>query len=211
LNGFQSNIFIGFSGVFWSAIMNDSRKDVRRPVGVSVDRLGWTPTDVSEMITLAHSCAWNFIRRFHPFIDPEEIHNEAMLALVFAINGFDVNRQTSFSSYASVCIRNHLMLISNASFRRVKLWSRSIDNFESTIGPSRDPYDIALERNLYDCLRRAMPTRWFEAMEMYHVRGLNFTEIGERLGITRQRAYQLVGKAIALARKTFPEIDSSQK
>src|SRR2546430_2338870 len=52
---------------------------------------------------------------------------------------------------------------------------------------------------------RALPPRWYSVLSLHYVKGLSFEEVGKQLGMSRERARQILRKAAKRAREVFPE------
>jgi RNA polymerase sigma factor (sigma-70 family) len=52
-----------------------------------------------------------------------------------------------------------------------------------------------------------LPARSYAVLYQYHAEGCTLREIGERLGLTRERVRQIINKAIDLAREQLTDGD----
>jgi RNA polymerase sigma factor (sigma-70 family) len=57
------------------------------------------------------------------------------------------------------------------------------------------------DRELLEHIRRTMPRRWFTLLQMYFVEEHTLEEIGNRVGVSRERVRQLLNRALARARR----------
>jgi RNA polymerase sigma factor for flagellar operon FliA len=74
----------------------------------------------------------------------------------------------------------------------------------SQLGGSRDAYASVEQRQLADALRRlvdALPERERMVVQSHYYQGLSFTEVAERLGVTKGRVSQIHRQALQLLRE----------
>ena len=52
-------------------------------------------------------------------------------------------------------------------------------------------------------MRRLLPPRWFQALQLHYAHGCSLEEVGQRLGVSRERVRQLLNKAVGRVRQEF--------
>jgi RNA polymerase sigma factor (sigma-70 family) len=165
---------------------------------------------VEAFCPLAYQLAWKFARHAARDVPAEELIAEALLGLTYAAGLFDETRGVPFGAYATLVVRHRLIqaIIRWRRARRVRplpVGRREGDPWESA-DPSRLPEVPAQSaaREMCDQLRRLLPDRWYSILLLYHVEGCTLGEVGQRLGISRERVRQLIEKATEQARESFP-------
>ena len=165
---------------------------------------------VRAFCTLAYKMAWRFARHQARDIPPEELVGEALCGLTYAASMFQENRGVPFAAYATLVVR-HRLIRAILDWRREK-WIRPLPVKRTGDEPweAEDPHspDICADtsaRDMCEQIRRALPPRWYSVLSLHYVKGLSFEEVGKQLGMSRERARQIVRKAAKRAREVFPE------
>jgi len=165
---------------------------------------------VRAFCTLAYQIAWRFARHKARDIPPEELVCEALCGLTYAASMFKENRGVPFAAYAALVVRHRL---TNAIrvWRRQKWGRRRLVKVRTDGGwDPEDPRsaDVCADtaaREMCERIRCALPSRWYAVLHLYYANGLTFQEVGEQLGISRERVRQLHNQAVRHTRKEFPE------
>ncbi|MGN1107336.1 MAG: sigma-70 family RNA polymerase sigma factor [Huintestinicola sp.] len=149
------------------------------------------------------SCCSELICRYFPLIkskaaaicpDPsayDDFIQEGMLGLLSAVRGFKDDKSSKFSSFAYSCIVNR-MKTAAAKLRGQQYAENMEDNEEPT--SSLTPESIIIQREIFKELESTlspMERRCF----LLHISGLDFNEIGNRLGIPEKSAKNAAGRA----------------
>lgn len=133
--------------------------------------------------------------------EKEDLYQESVIAFLRALHTFDENRETGFYTYASVCIKNHLLSLLRTG-RRQKNAAMvdyvSIDSAEMI-------YDIDPERDWIEKEEFSdMKKRIFSALSdfekevlRFYLNGFSYKAIGEKLG----KSEKSVGNALSRVRK----------
>jgi RNA polymerase sigma factor (sigma-70 family) len=167
---------------------------------------------VEECITLAYRLAWHYARNSRD-VPPDELIAEALYGLTYASGLFDESRGVPFPAYATLVVR-HRLFHAILSWRRAKRAVPYPTRIE--VGdegpweaedhrPGPDQAAQASAREMCDRVRQVLPPDWYAVLRLYHVEGYTFDEIGRHFGLTRQRIQQVLIKAIARARRHFPD------
>jgi RNA polymerase sigma factor (sigma-70 family) len=155
-------------------------------------------------------------RRCSRTVPLEELLGEAGVALSYAAGLYDAARDVPFGAYATMVIRHRLV-------RAVTAWRRGgrldhvrftdlaatpdgvgLMDFDPPCPRAREPYQVAVTQELLGHVRRVLPARWFRLLRLHYACGYTLEEIGELLGISRQRAQQLLVQALIRARRHRP-------
>ena len=165
-----------------------------------------------EHLHLASLLACQQYRRCRRTVPLDELCGEAQFALSDAAARYDQRRGVPFGAFVTLVIRRHLA-------RAVTLWRRGgrldfVRFSELAAGGARDrpafdvvcpnapePSNTSRDRELVDRVRRVLPARWFGILQLYYVDDYPLEAIAQRLGISRERARQLLAKALARARR----------
>ena len=152
-------------------------------------------------LPLALHIAKSFARSTSAPLD--ELQGEALLALARAASEFDDSRGVPFGAWAAILIRRHFITVVDRWIRTARR-CRSFSSLSDVL-----PFEQAAEQEESDCerreaeeaarraverLREEMPERWFAAIWQHHGKGLTLKDVGEQLGVSRERARQLVWK-----------------
>lgn len=161
-----------------------------------------TPEGLAEAIGLTRAIAWKFARTEARRIPVDEIFSEALFGLAYAKHLFDESRGVPFRKYA-------VMVICHRVRNLIKNWRR-LDR-EVPIPRTKMDADIEWEPadlvdgqqvardldadDLWIRVRDMLPPRHFEIVKLHFRGGRSVAHIAEDMGISRQRAYQLLSKA----------------
>jgi RNA polymerase sigma factor (sigma-70 family) len=159
---------------------------------------------------LAYQLAWRFARRYARDMPVDELIAEALYALTYAAGIFDEKREVPFGAYANMVIKHRLIqaILSWRRARRVGPMPLLFDGegeWEAESRPGPDVPTTTATQEMCDRVRRALPARWFAVLHLYHGEGRTLEEIGDHLGVSRQRVQQLVIKARERVQRCFPE------
>ena len=159
---------------------------------------------------LAYQLAWKFARHSARDVPADELISEALFGLTYAAGLFDESRGVPFGAYATLVIR-HRLIQAIFRWRRARrivaplpvlsdeeTWEAEDDH------PPPDAHAGVAAREMCERVRRILPARWYDALCLHHVEGHSLTEVGARLGISRERVRQLLDKAHEQARQSFP-------
>jgi RNA polymerase sigma factor (sigma-70 family) len=162
--------------------------------------------DLAERhVPLARQMVWWFLRRHAPRVPVDELAGVADFGLVYAAGKFLPELGVPFRSFAAMVIRQRLTRFA-VGWRRQDLAEASAlseRRGEPAHGP--DVGELAEAREL--CLRilgRLTPAS-ARAVWLVLAEGLSYREAGARLGVSPQRVYQLVGRAVAATRERIGE------
>jgi RNA polymerase primary sigma factor len=141
--------------------------------------------------------------------DLSECVSDGNLALILAVDGFDFARGNKFSTYATRAIRNQLGRNKRRAIRRRSL--SLVPCEESLTAPDSDPDEHEAQEDR-DRLQSAVG-RWLGRLEERERRVLashyglggvpeqTLTQIGQQLGISKERVRQIEDRARAKLRK----------
>ena len=181
----------------------------RRPPTRPLDAAG--RERVAQYIPLAYQQAWKVARHLARDVPADELTSEALYALTYAASLYDPGRSVPFGAYATMVIRQRLILLVAAwrrarrAVRRVPGADRDDDVWEAEARPGLDVLTATATHELCDRVRELLPPRWYTFLRLHHGEGRTLEEIGTRYGVTRQRVRELVVKAAQRVREHFPE------
>jgi RNA polymerase sigma factor (sigma-70 family) len=110
-----------------------------------------------------------------------------------------------FGAYATIGIKRWLI-------RFIEKWrnqNRPLRHFPAALeltdpnSESSDSSDYAENVEMVHRVRREMPPRCFDVLTRYYVQGETLDQIGQVIGMSRQRAGQINDKALQRARKAL--------
>ena len=159
---------------------------------------------------LAYQLAWRFARRSAPDVPVEEFISEAFFALTYAAGRFEEERGVPFQAYAAMVIKHRLIytILSWRRARRIGPLPRGCEagtplDFADRSGP--DIPSSTATQEMCDRIREVLPSSWFDALQLCYGEGRTYEEIGSHLGISRQRAQQIVVQARRRLQLFFPQ------
>ena len=120
--------------------------------------------------------------------DADDLTQEAMIGLLSALYSFDPDRNTSFRTYANVCMNNRLISVAN-SMRSKRFVPDSeilpLDELNEKADELPDPEECVIIGCTADKISRFIETGLsvFErkVLDLF-LRGCKYSEIGEKLG-----------------------------
>lgn len=131
-------------------------------------------------------------------LEADDLMQEAAIALIFAAQGYDPGRKRKFSTFAGKCILNRLIKETRKSGdwmtqrRAFSDDSQLARSTEETVRPSLSPYLDCLPENEARVLR----LRFGLDREP-----LTLQEVGNHIGVTKERVRQIEGRAIKRIRQ----------
>lgn len=135
----------------------------------------------------------------------DELVSEGQLALIRAVELFDYTRGLRFSTYATWAIRNTLARCQQKSARYRQRFTVGLEGagFDQPCPKSPEPEatDAAPAPQIVQRLLRGLPDRERTVLELRFGltkagKELRFREIGEELGVSTERARQLVSRGL---------------
>jgi RNA polymerase sigma factor (sigma-70 family) len=190
--------------------MIKSQQPARRPSAAPLNEAA--RGRAAEHLELARRLAWKYFESCSRSVPLDELRGEALYALSYAAGKFDVGRGVPFGAYATLAISHRLIQAINlwrrggrlAHTRFTDLPAAARTEFDAPCPRTAESGDLAAVRELLALLRRHLPSRWFRALQLYYAQGHTLEEVGRRLGVTRERARQLLTKAVLRARRRVP-------
>ena len=159
-------------------------------------------------LALARRLAWKQFQTCAGTMPLEELRGEAFYGLVYAAGMFDPGRGVPFGAYATMAITHRLIQAVNvwrrggrlAHIRFTDLTAGAAHEFDTPCPHTHESIDQAARHEQIERIRRLLPPRWFQALQLYYAHGFTLEEVGHRLGVTRERVRQLLTKAMGRAR-----------
>ena len=117
--------------------------------------------------------------------DSEDLIQEGMLGLLAAIRGFQSGKETSFRTYAEICVRSRLYAAVRAAQRDKHFPLNHSVSFETLFSSEESPEDVVIGREelreRLDALKGQLSG--FEAEILsYYLGGLSCAEIASQVG-----------------------------
>jgi RNA polymerase sigma factor (sigma-70 family) len=175
----------------------------------------------ADLIDLARRHAWTFHRRHARNIPAEDLIAEALYALCYAASKFEPGHGVPIEAYAVMVVRHHLIATSNRhrAARRLPtvgdsaLCGFSADRDDLTlaglaVGHELDPAAEVETRELLRRVKRAMPPAEYRVLHLRYGCDCTAREAGKRVGVRRQDAERLVGRAMRKAREVLEGVPS---
>jgi RNA polymerase sigma factor (sigma-70 family) len=157
---------------------------------------------VSEHYQTAYQIAWRFARHHLTDVPVEELISEALFALTYAAGLFDPARGVPFRMYAAIVIRHRLIRVGIVWRRheRTNLASGECDPIEQEPFRPEEEIDTPFADSVCAKLRGTLPQRWYNVLWLHCTEGLTLEEIGDQLGVSKQRAQKIITQAMIRAR-----------
>ena len=168
-------------------------------------------------LALARRLAWKLYQSSSRKVPLDELRGEALYALVYAAGMFDPTRKVPFGAYATMAITHRLIQAVNVWYRGGRLGhtrftdltASTLYEFDTPCPRTREASDLSAVNDLLAQVRRALPPRWFQALNLYYAEGHTLEEVGRHLGVTRERVRQLLSKAVVRVRKKWADCCSN--
>lgn len=164
-----------------------------------------TEAEVAQWLPLVHWClgrAWGSIPvHCQPSGGPSALLDAGTEGLVRALRGFDASRGVSFKTYAASRIRWHICI--GAGLTR-QGWPPAVLALDHPVRPVVVAAPVELpESNLAVAeMLAAVPGRTADVLRWRALDGEGFATIGQRLGVSRQRAEQIYQAGLRALRAT---------
>lgn len=155
---------------------------------------------VEKNLGLVYSMVSGFGRQD---LDSEELRSEALYVLMRAVEGFDPWRGFRFSTYAcNAIIRSMIHVARRTRKNRLRYavdydeWQRPVPRTDPVLELHADRLRVALQNNLGDLTaREAAVIGWRFPMDGGS--GMTLTEVGETVGLSKERVRQIQKRALA--------------
>lgn len=159
----------------------------------------------SEIAMAFQRLAQSIASRFNgAHLSREDLGNEADVAMLVAIDRFDVSRGFRFSTYATRCITNHLVKVSKREFQHRDSTRRLVEEpFGESVAPEDfdlDPRELTAQLldEVADRERRLISLRFGLDSEF---EGMSYRQIADRCGMSAERVRQLIHDFCERARR----------
>lgn len=152
-------------------------------------------------------------------ISVEDLFSVACLGLIKAVDSYDVEKGTYFSSYSALWIKQYIdryimdreMLIRIPVYQKDKIDEIIVDSLDEIMVKDKDfdfegdfdVYEMAEKNQLKDIIKKALNTLTYKEKEVIKMRfGLNnykeytLDDIGYKFGVTRERIRQIEARAL---------------
>ena len=146
---------------------------------------------VLENIGLARSVARKCLVIFGPLMEPEDLNQEAALALVRAAQYYKPQTGVRFSTYASRCCWQACVGVLRPLLRRRKALPAAI----AVVDPS--PVDRLTAAELWKLSGHILSPRARQVLYLRYREGLTLKQVGEYHGVGIARARQIEVKALS--------------
>lgn len=166
---------------------NKNGKDGRDAVSVLISRY------LNLVLKRAHTFSGDYS-------DVEDLTQEGLLALYKAIDSFDLERGTKFSSFADACVSNRIKTvaagIAKINDSRCPPISDDSEIAVSDISPENICLEKEYEKSINKTILSALSPKEVEVFELY-LDGMSYKEIAEKLNVPEKS----VDNALFLIRK----------
>ena len=161
--------------------------------------------DYTDFRKLLHICAYipkeTLDEASKQGYEKEDLYQEAVIAFLRALHSFDESRGAGFYTYASSCIKNHLLsLLRSGRRQKSAAMVDYVSIEEAEMIPDRDPETDWIEKEeLYDTKMRifSVLSDFEKDVLRYYLNGFSYKEIGEKL----KKSEKSVGNALSRVRK----------
>jgi RNA polymerase primary sigma factor len=216
----EAHLFRKMNYLKWRAHWLEQRLDPDRPDPGDLDEIERLQSQAlavkNRIVELNLGLVVSIARtRVRAGYDLSDCVSDGNLALILAVDGFDFARGNRFSTYATWAIRNELARQEKRAHRRRRqpfaLYGQSLAAPEAVVDES--------EREEAQDRRRQAVLRWLARLDprerrvlasRYGIGGApaqSLSQIGQELGITKERVRQIVDRAQARIRK-FARLES---
>lgn len=161
--------------------------------------------DYSDFKRLLHLCAYipkdSLEEAIKQGYEKEDIYQESVIAFLHALHTYDKTRGAGFCTYASVCIKNHILSLLRSGRRQKNVALVDYISIEDAdLISESDPEEEWIEKEeLMDMKKQILSVLSAfegEVLKLY-LKGFSHKSIGEKLGRTEKS----VGNAISRIRK----------
>jgi DNA-directed RNA polymerase specialized sigma subunit len=166
-------------------------------------------TAVAQWLPLVHWClgrVWHSIpAHCQPSDGPSALLDAGTEGLVRALRGFDASRGVSFKTYAASRIRWHIMIGAGLTRMGWPAPPLALDDPERPVPVAAPPDTLESDLVVAEMLAD-VPARTADVLRWRAIDGESFATIGERLGVSRQRAEQIYQVGIQQLQRTVCEV-----
>ena len=143
-----------------------------------------------------------------PSSEISDLVQEGMIGFLSAVYSYDKNKQTSFSTFASACIKNRMLSELRKSAAKRKIPKELIVSYDeqsqNLISHMTPEQYLISEKNSNDIVMAIEALTEREAMTFkLHLAGFSYDEISERLSVTTKAVDSALQRARKKLRKTL--------
>ena len=168
----------------------------------------------------------HIVKKYNCSYEADDLISVGSIGLIKAINTFKYDKNTQFSTYASRCIENEILML-----LRTQKKHNQVLSLNETLGKDKDGNDVSVQdlvfneqenvinhvenailtEKLVNLIKNVLTTREYEIICMRY--GLNSTpvytqrEIAKKLGISRSYISRLEKKALSIMRGSVNKND----
>lgn len=147
-------------------------------------------------------------------LDEEDLFQEGMIALLFAVRGFQAEKGNAFCTFAAACVNHKLtnavvshMRQKNAPMRSYISLSDEIPSAES-FDVQEDPVQAVIEDEEADARRRrivALLTSFEQQVLTLYLKAFSYGEMAKRLGVTNKAVDNALQRIRRKLRRAFAQ------
>ncbi len=141
--------------------------------------------------------------------EKEDIYQEAGIAFLHALHAFDKAKGTSFRTFASVCVKNHIASLLRSSLKNENSpMANYISIDETEIVAQGEPETDWIEKEAFSDTKKqifsALSEFEFSVLRLY-LEGFSYKAIGEKLGKTEKSVSNALSRVRKKLRAIKPE------
>lgn len=139
--------------------------------------------------------------RSFPWADRWDMMQVGYIGMLTAIRLYNPERG-NFSYFAFMAVRHAIM----AWVERELKYANRFAHFDEFDPPensvdSCETFDATDAQIEIDRIRNTLPDRWFQALELYYKGGFTLEEVGQQMGVSRERVRQMLRNGVKRANK----------
>lgn len=153
--------------------------------------------ELEKLRSVINSLAYRF-----PEPHRDDLVQEGLLGLYFAVKSYDPSRNVPFEAYAVLCVKRKMYTYCNKFIKSDFNFAEELEDVESDFALEDDVVEKALKEALFTELKQNLSEKEKGVWELY-LQDLSYADIAQRLGIAEKSVDNAMSRIKAKLKKVF--------